>query len=354
MDIEKQFEQLYQQKPTHRAFCPYRVCPLGAHVDHQHGLVTGFALDRGVEMLYVPTEDGTVTVRSMNYPGGVQFRVGDEVLERQYVWSDFAKGAAYPLRREFPLQRGFIGLVQGTLPVGGLSSSAAVILTYLQALCKVNDLHLTQHELIGQAMWEEKHYIGVNVGKLDQSCEVYCKKDHLLFLDTQDDGSMDNEHRLGAVRDMALAVKALGSPKDTLVIAGDNVLDFSFRELLRFEKEKGTSCVMCHEEKDLKKQQKTAIITVNEEQLITSYEEKPREPKGNLAVPPFYVYRKEDVQRIEEALQDGCGADAPGSFAAWLSRKVPVHAWKMEGKRYDIGDRESYERVREKFGTKGE
>ena len=95
MDIEKQFGQLYRQKPTHRAFCPYRVCPLGAHVDHQHGLVTGFALDRGVEMLYVPTEDGTVTVYSMNYPGGVQFRVGDEVLERQYVWSDFAKGAAY-------------------------------------------------------------------------------------------------------------------------------------------------------------------------------------------------------------------------------------------------------------------
>ena len=107
---------------------------------------------------------------------------------------------------------------------------------------------------------------------------------------------------------------------------------------------------MCHEEKDLKKQQKTAIITVDEEQLITSYEEKPREPKGNLAVPPFYLYRKEDVQRIEEALQDGCGVDAPGSFAAWLSRKVAVHAWKMTGKRYDIGDQESYERVREKFG----
>ena len=187
MDIEKQFGQLYRQKPTHRAFCPYRVCPLGAHVDHQHGLVTGFALDRGVEMLYVPTEDGTVTVYSMNYPGGVQFNVQSEILERTFSWHDFAKGAAYALRREFPLKRGFIGLVQGPLPVGGLSSSAAVILTYLQALCKVNDLHLTQHELIGQAMWEEKHYIGVNVGKLDQSCEVYCKKDHLLFLDTQDD-----------------------------------------------------------------------------------------------------------------------------------------------------------------------
>lgn len=187
MDIAKQFEQLYRQKPTHRTFCPYRVCPLGAHVDHQHGLVTGFALDRGVEMLYVPTEDGTVTVHSMNYPGGVHFELQNKILEREYTWSDFVKGAVYALRREFPLKRGFIGLVNGTLPVGGLSSSAAVILTYLQTLCKVNDLHLTQHELIGQAIWEEKNYIGVNVGKLDQSCEVYCKKDHLMYLDTQDD-----------------------------------------------------------------------------------------------------------------------------------------------------------------------
>lgn len=200
----------------------------------------------------------------------------------------------------------------------------------------------------------EEHVI-ISNHKFIRHFEEWKEKQHYAHpIRLLDDGSMDNEHRLGAVRDMALAVKALGSPKDTLVIAGDNVLDFSFREFLRFGKEKGTSCVMCHEEKDLKKQQKTAIITVDEEQLITSYEEKPREPKGNLAVPPFYLYRKEDVQRIEEALQDGCGADAPGSFAAWLSRKVPVHAWKMTGKRYDIGDRESYERVREKFGTKGE
>ena len=76
--------------------------------------------------------------------------------------------------------------------------------------------------------------------------------------------------------------------------------------------------------------------------LITSYEEKPRAPKGHLAVPPFYFYRREDVKRIPEALAAGCGADAPGSFAAWLSRQVPMHAFVMPGKRYDVGDVESY------------
>ncbi len=162
-----------------------------------------------------------------------------------------------------------------------------------------------------------------------------------------DDGSIDNDSRLGAVRDIQFAIDSLKLDDELLVLAGDNVLDFSLAEFVKFAKEKGTSCVMCHEENDLKKQQRTAIITKNESGLITSYEEKPLIPKGNLAVPPFYFYRSEDVKRIAEALASGCGADAPGSFAAWLSSRTKVHAWVMSGKRYDIGDMKSYETVQE-------
>ena len=114
-------------------------------------------------------------------------------------------------------------------------------------------------------------------------------------------------------------------------------------------KEKDTSCVMCHVENELKKQQKTAIITLDGNDLITSYEEKPKEPKGNLAVPPFYCYRACDVKRIQEALDNGCGYDAPGSFAAWLSKQTPMYAYVMPGKRYDIGDINSYEYVKSVF-----
>ena len=164
-----------------------------------------------------------------------------------------------------------------------------------------------------------------------------------------DDGTSTNETRLGAVKDIQLAVNTLNLTDDLLVMAGDNVLDFSLSTFVNFAKEKETSCVMCHEENELKKQQKTAIITVNDNNLITSYEEKPKEPKGNLAVPPFYYYRSEDVKRIQEALDNGCGYDAPGSFAAWLSKQTPMHAYKMPGKRYDIGDMNSYEYVKSVF-----
>ena len=164
-----------------------------------------------------------------------------------------------------------------------------------------------------------------------------------------DDGTSTNETRLGAVKDIQLAVNTLNLTDDLLVMAGDNVLDFSLSTFVNFAKEKETSCVMCHEENELKKQQKTAIITVDDKDLITSYEEKPKKPKGNLAVPPFYCYRSVDVKRIQEALYNGCGYDAPGSFAAWLSKQTPMHAYKMPGKRYDIGDINSYEYVKSVF-----
>lgn len=164
-----------------------------------------------------------------------------------------------------------------------------------------------------------------------------------------DDGTSTNETRLGAVRDIQFAMEQKNITEDVLVIAGDNLLDFSFAEFIEFAEKKQTSCVMCHEEYELAKQQKTAIIVMNEDKLITDYEEKPKEPKGHHAVPPFYCYRYEDAKRIPEALEDGCGADAPGSFAAWLSKKTAVHAYEMPGKRYDIGDLKSYEYVKNVF-----
>ena len=161
-----------------------------------------------------------------------------------------------------------------------------------------------------------------------------------------DDGTETNETRLGAVKDIQLAVE---DGVDYLVMAGDNMLDFSLRGFIEYQKSVGTSCVMAHPEDRLEALQKTAVITTTEDGLITSYEEKPVSPKGNLAVPPFYIYRSMDIVRIQEAIDSGCNADAPGSFAAWLSRKTDMHAYVMPGKRYDIGDIKSYEHVKEIF-----
>ncbi len=164
-----------------------------------------------------------------------------------------------------------------------------------------------------------------------------------------DDGTENNETRLGAVKDILFAVESLKISDDCVVMAGDNVLDCSLKHFVAFAREKGTSCVMCHEEKRLAALQKTAVIEMDPEGLITSYQEKPVVPRGSHAVPPFYYYLSGDLTRIGEALKDGCAYDSPGSFAAWLSRREKMHAWLMPGKRYDIGDMQSYRFVRDNY-----
>ena len=167
-----------------------------------------------------------------------------------------------------------------------------------------------------------------------------------------DDGTSTNDTRLGAVKDIQLAVTSLNINDDLLVIAGDNLLDFSLKGFVDYAITKNSSCVMCHSEHNLERQRKTAIITIDKENLITSYEEKPMVPKGVLAVPPFYYYKNEDIMRIEEALNSGIGFDAPGSFAAWLSKQKNMYAYIMPGKRYDIGDLNSYEYAQQVFAEK--
>ena len=166
-----------------------------------------------------------------------------------------------------------------------------------------------------------------------------------------DDGTSTNETRLGAVRDIQFAIEALDLEDDFLVIAGDNLLDFSLSEFLEYASSKGTSCVMRYYEPLEEKLRKCGVLQVDSDGLILGMEEKPSEPKSHWACPPFYFYRREDAMRIPEAIASGCGVDAPGSLVAWLSSKAPVHAMEMPGKRFDIGNLKSYEAVKEIFAN---
>ena len=165
-------------------FSPYRVCPLGAHVDHQHGLVTGFAFDMGVDLWFNPTEDGSVRLKSLTFDGDVEFDVTMPSQVKEGHWGDYARGAKYALKKRFDLKYGIEGVIKGSLPVGGLSSSAAVLTAYVMAFAKANNISLTKMEVIKIASQAEREYIGLSNGILDQSCIVLGEKDSLLFLDT--------------------------------------------------------------------------------------------------------------------------------------------------------------------------
>ncbi len=164
-----------------------------------------------------------------------------------------------------------------------------------------------------------------------------------------DDGTSTNETRLGAVRDIQFAIDKLALDDEMLIIAGDNLLDFSLTKFIQYAKEKGTSCIMRYYEPEERKLTKCAVVEIDASDRILSMEEKPAQPRSHWCCPPFYFYTKDDAKLVARGIEVGCGVDAPGSYAAWLSTQTALHAMEMPGRRYDIGNLESYENVKKEY-----
>lgn len=187
MLCQDKFLSIYKRMPEFLAFCPYRICPIGAHSDHNLGKITGLAIDKGIHIAYNVKNNGIVELCSLQFSKRAQWHVREVPKYKQNDWADYLRGATIKLAEKYPLSRGLSGVIEGSLPIGGLSSSAAVVLAYLKALCDVNDIHPEPIELIMMSVGAENDYVGVNSGKLDQSCEMYSRAGHLLYLDTKDD-----------------------------------------------------------------------------------------------------------------------------------------------------------------------
>ena len=185
MLCRERFYEIYGREAEGLAFSPYRICPIGAHSDHNLGKITGFAIDKGIHIAYCAKQNGVVEMQSLQFPKRAQWHLR-EIPDKTGDWADYLRGATWALSKAHPLSVGLCGVIEGSLPIGGLSSSAAVILAFLDALCRVNRIELKPQELIDIAFDAEKNYVGINVGTLDQSCEVLSKKDHLLYLDCRD------------------------------------------------------------------------------------------------------------------------------------------------------------------------
>lgn len=169
------------------------------------------------------------------------------------------------------------------------------------------------------------------------------KSQNIMVLD---DGTMTNETRLGAVKDIQFAIDELKLDDDLLIIAGDNVLDFSLVEFIKYAQEKKTSCIMRYYEPKLQKLQKSGVVVIGEEDRVIGMKEKPEKPESTWCCPPFYFIAMKDVPLVAKGIAAGCGTDASGSFIAWLYKQVAVHAMEMPGRRYDIGTLESYEQIK--------
>ena len=163
------------------------------------------------------------------------------------------------------------------------------------------------------------------------------------------DGTTDNENRLGALADLRLAITESKIDGDLLVLAADNLFEFELSDFVSFFRRVGTDCITTHVLPDVDELRRTGVIELSDDRRVLSFAEKPKEPKSQFAVPPVYLYTRATLHLIREYLASGENPDAPGHFIPWLIGRKPVHAFLFTGLRYDIGDLASYKEAQRVF-----
>lgn len=191
-------------------------------------------------------------------------------------------------------------------------------------------------------------YIVVTNHKYAHHFEAWAAQ-RLWNITVLDDGTTSNENRLGAVRDIRFAIETLQLEDDLLVIAGDNLLDFSLNRFITYARNKAAACTLRYWEPSFQRLLKGGVVTVDEQDRVLHMTEKSPTPQTHWISVAFYYYPREDLQLIGQAIEEGCGVDAPGSLLMWLCGKRPVYAMQMPGKRYDIGDIASYTQAQKAY-----
>lgn len=163
------------------------------------------------------------------------------------------------------------------------------------------------------------------------------------------DGSWNNENRLGAVADLGLAIERSQIDDDILVLAGDNFFDFSLRDFVAYFHTINADCITTYVEENFEALQRTGVAELDPSGRVLSFEEKPKNPRSNNAVPPFYIYTRATIKSIQQFLHSGKNIDTPGQFVSWLAEKQPVFTYRFVGLRYDIGSIVGYEKIKRIF-----
>lgn len=160
-----------------------------------------------------------------------------------------------------------------------------------------------------------------------------------------DDNTTSDDDKLGAIGDIQFVIDTLNIDDEMLIIAGDNLFTYSLLDIYNHYKEHGEDMILVKPHDDAEDLKRFAVALIDENNIVTELEEKPQEPKSDLAVYATYFYQRETLPLIKTYLEDGNNPDSPGNFPAWLYKKKPVRACVFDGEAFDIGTHDSYNEV---------
>jgi glucose-1-phosphate thymidylyltransferase len=156
-----------------------------------------------------------------------------------------------------------------------------------------------------------------------------------------DDGTSTNEDRLGAIGDVAFTLDRAAIDDDVLVIAGDNLFEFSLQDLVDFWRAKGVAgAVAIRDVGDRRLASQYGVVALDEDDRVVEFAEKPADPKSTLCATATYLYHREHLPLVARYLEEGNAPDQSGSFFEWLRAREPVYGFRFDGFWLDIGDKE--------------
>jgi glucose-1-phosphate thymidylyltransferase len=167
-----------------------------------------------------------------------------------------------------------------------------------------------------------------------------------------DDMTTDDSNKLGAIGDINLVLQSESINDDILVIAGDNFFTFKMYDFYDFYREVGSDCILVKEINDYEQLKRMGVVQLDNDYRVIDMEEKPNNPKSNIAAFASYIYEKDTLPLFGTYLNEGNNPDAPGFFPSWLYKRKPVHAYIFDGECYDIGTPEAYKEVNRKYKSK--
>ena len=168
-----------------------------------------------------------------------------------------------------------------------------------------------------------------------------------------DDGTRDDETKLGAIGDLDLTIREAGIDDDLLVLAGDNLFSDSLAPFAEFGRAKGSPALGVYDVGDLEAIKRYSTIELDADDRVTYLEEKPERPRSTLTGIALYFYPRSGLGLVREYLDEGNNPDQPGRLVQWLYPRVPVYGWRVPGRWYDVGSKETLAEADRAFTGRG-